>query len=181
MFRLNPSRNPYITNWNLKEARLAILETDIAADNPTFPIFFWSNKKFSMLSNFALTPFSRDGRDWQTVEHYFQAMKSLDFDEQEQIRMAPHPRDAKNLGRQILVRPDWDSIKYDVMLNALRAKFESPALRSLLLATGERPLYDDNPYDDNWGTGKLGGVGFGQNLLGQLLMQVREEIRKLDE
>jgi len=182
LFRLNPKRNLHITNWNLKEAKSNIIfESDISADNPSIPIFFFSNRKYSMLSNYALTPIEVDGRDWQTVEHYFQSMKSEDFFEQEAIRFSLNPKEAKKLSSKIKIRDDWEQIKYDIMLKALRAKFREEDMKQLLLSTKERLIYSDNPFDLVWGTGKLGNVGTGQNLLGEALMEVREEIKNADK
>jgi ribA/ribD-fused uncharacterized protein len=61
------------------------------------------------------------------------------------------------------------------MSKALRAKFAAPALKTLLLSTGERPLVEDSPYDRYWGAGK---DGRGKNRLGALLMELRDELRK---
>jgi ribA/ribD-fused uncharacterized protein len=182
LFRLNPNRNLHITNWNLKEAKSNIIfDNDISADNPTIPIFFFSNQKYSMLSNYALTPLEIDGRDWQTVEHYFQAMKSENFFEQETIRFAPNPKDAKKIASKINIREDWDNIKYSIMLKALRVKFREEEMKNLLLSTKERLIYSDNPFDLIWGTGKLGNIGSGQNLLGEALMEIREELKKCEQ
>ena len=60
------------------------------------------------------------------------------------------------------------------MLTALRAKFSGhPQLTRLLLDTGTRRLVEHTTNDSYWGDG---GNGSGQNRLGHLLMQVRDEI-----
>ena len=75
-------------------------------------------------------------------------------------------------------KPDlthWhDAKKKAVMLQALRAKFSCiPAMRALLLGTGDAVLVERTPRDSYWGD----GLGKGKNMLGQLLVQVRTELR----
>lgn len=142
-------------------------------------IFFWTEKdKYGCFSNFYEGPFEIDGSIWPTTEHYFAAMKTHDVSQQEDIRKAKTPLEAKQMGRVCSLREDWDDVKYDVMLDALRAKFgNNPVLKDTLLSTADALIYEDSPYDKVWGTGEKGGVGKGQNLLGKALMQVREEFQ----
>jgi ribA/ribD-fused uncharacterized protein len=143
-------------------------------------IFFWSEadkEKYGCFSNFYPGPFEIDGKSWPTTEHYFAAMKTHDESEQEAIRKAATPGDAKRMGRVVTLRPDWEGIKYDTMIDALTAKFGNDAkLKEVLLSTGDALIYEDSPYDVVWGTGERGGVGTGKNLLGKALMQVRTEL-----
>jgi N-glycosidase YbiA len=145
-------------------------------------IFFWENSdEFGCFSNFWPGPYVIEGKEWPTTEHYFAAMKTLDPVAQEKIRKAVTPGLAKKLGREVVLRDDWDQIKYDVMLTALRAKFGDlyPVLKDKLISTGESDIYEDSPYDHVWGTGRRGSIGNGQNLLGKALMQVRDELKKV--
>jgi ribA/ribD-fused uncharacterized protein len=143
-------------------------------------IFFWENSdEFGCFSNFWPGPYVIEGKEWPTTEHYFAAMKTLDLEAQEKIRAAKTPGLAKKMGREVDLREDWDAIKFETMLTALRAKFGNyPELREKLVATGDLPIYEDSPYDHVWGTGRRGAVGNGQNLLGKALMIVREEVKK---
>ena len=60
------------------------------------------------------------------------------------------------------------------MLTALRAKFsQHPQLASLLLSTGGARLVEHTTNDRYWADG---GDGTGRNRLGELLMQVRQEL-----
>ena len=139
-------------------------------------IFFWSDQKYSRFSNFSSSPIVIDNKLWPTVEHYFQAMKTVDLSLQEDIRKSNGPKEAKKLGRKVPLRSDWEEIRYSVMLKALRVKFSDEPYRSLLIDTGDSIIYEDSPFDTIWGTGIKGGVGTGMNLLGKALMQVREEM-----
>lgn len=109
-----------------------------------------------------------------TVEHMYQAMKTLDQDERMEILFAKTPGIAKKLGRICTVRPDWDEIKVGVMRKALQIKFENPTLREKLLDTGDAILIEGNNWGDTY-WGMCNGVG--KNMLGVLLMEVRQEIR----
>jgi hypothetical protein len=118
-----------------------------------------------------------DGKYWSTVEHYFQAMKTLDEEEQEKIRLATHPAISKILGKKVHLREDWDKVKEEIMLKALRVKFENIELRQKLLDTDDDVLEEGNTWNDRY-WGKDLNTGFGHNRLGNLLMQVRTEIKE---
>lgn len=147
------------------------------------PIRFYSvHEDFGEFSNFAPFPIRLEGKTWKTTEHYFQAAKFLGVkNEQElmaQIRKAKTPGEAARMGRSRKkpLRRDWDSAKNGVMLKALRAKFEQhEVLKELLLGTGDATLVEHTERDRIWGDG---GDGSGENRLGRLLMQVRDDLRK---
>jgi len=139
-------------------------------------IYFYSSKDpYFELSNFAPSALELEGVSWPTVEHYFQAAKFADPGYRERIRLSATPWDARTLGqsRALPIRGDWDVVRVEIMLKALRAKFERPDLRALLLATGISELVENSPHDAYWGAGRHGN---GQNMLGRLLMQVRSEL-----
>jgi ribA/ribD-fused uncharacterized protein len=83
------------------------------------------------LSNFFVAPFEVDGVWYNTVEHYFQAKKTLDRAEQAAIRSAQTSSEAKALGQKATLRTDWNEVRIPIMKAGLRAKFEqNPVLRS---------------------------------------------------
>lgn len=132
------------------------------------------SKGFEWLSNFFPAPVVYRGVNYNTVEHAYQAAKTLVLAEREQIRMCSTPGKAKRLGREVTMRPDWDKIKLTVMLHLLRQKFNIPELRDKLLATGDIRLIEGNTWGDTfWGVCNRTGM----NHLGRLLMQVRSELR----
>lgn len=131
-------------------------------------------------SNFQPVEIELDGLKWPTVEHFYQAMKTLDPSEQRKIRLAPTPHEAKKLGRQATMRSDWELIKEDVMMRALRAKFAQPDFKRSLLATGDEQIVEVNSWHDNeWGQCTCPKCLHkdGKNKLGKLLMKLREELR----
>ncbi|MCA9688520.1 MAG: NADAR family protein [Myxococcales bacterium] len=147
-------------------------------DRPA-PIWFYSTQdRYGELSNFAAFPITLDGRRWPTTEHYFQAQKFAGTPHAEEIRHARTPGVAARMGRERKrpLRPDWESVKVDVMTRAVRAKFSQyDDLRALLLGTGEAPLVEHTDRDRYWGDG---GDGSGKNMLGVVLMRIRDELRR---
>ena len=137
-------------------------------------INFYSRKPLNgFLSNFHRCPQTVDGIEYPTNEHYFQSMKTDDLGIRNYVATRPSPFLAMCEGRGIpkkYFRKDWDEVKVDIMLKGLRAKFSDPHLRNRLLATGDAVLHEDSPTDMFWGKK-------GKDMLGKLLMQVREEIR----
>lgn len=115
-----------------------------------------------------------------TLEHQFQAGKTLDDRWKEWILGAKTPFQAKKLAHSAPMRPDWNRIKVDWMLQLLRWKFSQEPLRGQLLATEDAELIEGNLWHDNfWGSctcQKCKDLPK-ENHLGRLLMQVRSELR----
>lgn len=132
---------------------------------------------YRFLSNFYHSPIVVDGIKYKTVEHAFQAMKATNTKDAKMIADASTPKEAKRLGRSIKMRSNWNPIRLDVMLRLLRLKFKNPTLRKALLDTGSRELIEGNDWGDKF-WGKVGNEG--KNHLGQLLMQVRNEVRQVE-
>lgn len=139
--------------------------------------------EFAFLSNFYPSPIPiSDGVDTftaPTVEHYFQASKTPSMEEFLDILSASTPGQSKRLGRKCMLVPDWEEVKDRVMYEALRLKFSDPDLKEKLLATEDAWLVEGNTWHDNyWGSCHCDRCGsHGRNKLGQLLMQLREELR----
>ena len=129
---------------------------------------------YAFLSNFHPSTIVVDGHKYATVEHAYQAHKTLNEGSRELIRSAADPAAAKKLGRGVEMRPDWDAVKVDLMRQFVRKKFESPFLAHALLGTGDANLVYGNTWNDRfWGVCR----GAGHNWLGRILMEVRDEIR----
>lgn len=137
-------------------------------------------KKFSgdyrFLSNFYPSPIKWNKKWWKTVEHAYQAEKFPDNEDlQEEIRSAKYPGRAKKIAWSCgNYREDWDDIKVEVMRKLLELKFEHPYFRDKLLETGDAYLEEGNTWGDTfWGTCN----GRGKNMLGILLMEIREKLK----
>lgn len=146
--------------------------------------FFFRSGEFAFLSNFYAAPIVIDGETWPTTEAFFQASKYSDPKWRSKIQHATTPAKAKALGRarEGFVGSDlWvgcpgrPGLRVEVMATALRAKFtQNEGLHVALLSTGARRLVEDTG-DSYWGCGR---DGRGQNRLGELLMQLRDDFRR---
>jgi N-glycosidase YbiA len=139
--------------------------------------FYETTGEYGCFSNFSRHPIQLGGKTWLTSEHYFQAQKFAGTEHEEEVRNAPTAMIAARLGRsrQRPVRSDWDRVKDQIMLEAVRTKFtQHDGLRAILLGTGDVSIVEHTTNDSYWGDG---GDGSGKNRLGQILMQVREELR----
>jgi len=87
-------------------------------------------------------------------------------------------------GKGLVLRPDWESVREAVMLALVRDKFaRNRELEELLLATGNGEIEEGNDWGDvYWGVALHDDpergikAGSGRNRLGQILMQVRDEL-----
>ena len=141
-------------------------------------LFYKVSESHGGFSHFSPHPVELKGRRWPTSEHYFQAQKFIGTEHEEAVRMAKSPMVAARMGRsrERPLRQDWETVKDDIMREVVRAKFaQHPELRSLLLSTGEAQLVEHMANDRYWADG---GDGTGQNRLGQLLMEIRAELRR---
>jgi N-glycosidase YbiA len=139
--------------------------------------FYGIGEEYGCFSNFSAHAIRLKGMMWATSEHYFQAQKFAGTEREQEVRFAKSPSVAARLGRsrEHPLRPDWESVKDAIMREAVLAKFTQHAdLRQILLNTGTAVLVEHTANDAYWGDG---GDGSGRNMLGQILMSVRDELR----
>lgn len=130
--------------------------------------------KYFFLSNFYEAPIIFDNVRYRNNEAAFQAQKCIDPEDRKKFSELD-PATAKKMGRKIKLRSDWEDVKVGLMRKIVFAKFtQHPNLTVELLNTKDEELVEGN----NWGDKVWGQVnGEGQNLLGKILMEVRDEIR----
>jgi ribA/ribD-fused uncharacterized protein len=105
-------------------------------------------KDYPFLSNFHPCKIIYNNVEYPSVENAYQAQKCPERS-QEFINISA--KDAKNLGKKVEVRPDWDEIKLKIMWDLVHQKFEDPQLLSQLKAIKE-PIAEHNWWHDNyWG------------------------------
>lgn len=132
--------------------------------------------KYRFLSNFWPVEVILDGKEYPSVEHAYQAAKTLDPKERERIRKLPSPGMAKRAGRRVTMWSAWNDFKLSVMKDLVRQKFKDSVLRRQLLDTGQEYLQEGNRWGDKfWGVDLRSGEG--QNHMGRILMKVREEVK----
>lgn len=138
-----------------------------------------TNAPYGCLQNFFVSSFFYAGRDWQSVEHYYQAMKFENHSLQEHIRSQSNAFMAAKEGRDPLnkLRADWtDEVKINVMCNAILQKFrQNEVVKQVLLSTEGCNLYELSYKDQFWGT--LPDKS-GLNHQGRITMAVRDILLK---
>jgi len=155
-------------------------------------VFFFGGTKGlpnSYLSNWYPCELEISGFKYNCVEQFMMACKANvfgDISTLAQIMHEPKPSRQKRLGKQVLGFTDetWDLHKEEVVYQGCMAKFEqNPELLEKLVSTNGKHLVEASPYDRIWGIGfsdtdpeRLDENKWGLNLLGKILMKVREDI-----
>ncbi|MGD0044065.1 MAG: NADAR family protein [Isosphaeraceae bacterium] len=141
--------------------------------------FYAVGDNYGCFSNVSPHPIVLKAKTWPTSEHYFQAQKFAGTPNEEEVRQATSPMIAARMGRSRKrpLRKDWEAVKDRIMHEAVLAKFTQHAeLRATLLSSGNATIVEHTEKDRYWGDGDDGS---GRNRLGQILMQVREELRSV--
>jgi ribA/ribD-fused uncharacterized protein len=147
-------------------------------------VFFYE-QEFYCLSNFSSFRLLWRNIDFDTSEHAYHYAK---FDWGNYNNDAMHPgalavirsrsaHDAFKMAQYYKndVNPEWNNIKLDVMRNILKTKVNQHSyVKKKLLETGDRELIEDSWRDAFWGWGPNKD---GQNMLGKLWMEIRNELR----
>lgn len=154
-------------------------------------IYFWKcNETYGMFSQWYPSSFIIDGIKFNCAEQYMMYSKAKLFQDEEialKILGEQSPRKQKDLGRSIrnFDEETWISHRYNIVYQGTYAKFnQNPSLKKQLLSTGDSMICEASPYDCIWGIGitqeqSEQGAGWrGENLLGQILMKVREDINE---
>ncbi len=135
---------------------------------------------YHFLSNFYQHPIEYKGLTYPNAEAAFQAQKCENEDEKVKYTLIKNPVAAKRMGKNEPNLPaDWDKLSIEIMKDILKAKFSVPELAEMLIATGDDYLEEGNRWHDNkWGhcmCKKCQNLK-AQNLLGNILMDIRREI-----
>ncbi|MEV7018434.1 NADAR family protein [Streptomyces sp. NPDC093991] len=179
-------------------SREALIEAVRAGERVKY-LHFWGHRPLpdgrigaSCLSQWWPAPFTVDGVEYATAEHWMMAAKARLFGDAEgerRVLAAAHPSRAKKAGR--LVRgfdeETWRRERFGIVVEGSVHKFAAhEGLRSFLLGTGERILVEASPVDRVWGIGLAAGDEAahdptrwrGPNLLGFALMEARRRLRE---
>ena len=129
--------------------------------------------EYRWLSNYHICDIEYKGKMFTSTEAAYQSAKTDDDYLKSQFQLMT-PTESKSFANKIKVRRDWDSIKKDAMYEILQYKFTKHAdLKQKLILTGEKHLEETNYWGDTY-YGVCNGKG--KNVLGKLLMQIREEL-----
>lgn len=139
--------------------------------------FYKTSGTYGCFSNFSKHPVILKNKTWATSEHYYQAQKFADTEFEDEFLSIKRPSDAAARGRDrsLPLRKDWESVKDDVMEEVVYAKFtQHEDIKQTLLSTGTAKLIEHTENDHYWADG---GDGSGKNMLGIILMKVRDRIK----
>ena len=179
----------YSTNWLLEQ---------LSQESRVKYLFFWGHQPSkdgvitkSCFSQWWLADFVVAGSTYRSTEHWMMAEKARLFNDEQalaRILAAQSPAEAKKLGREIngFVPEVWEAHKVEIVTTGNRHKFnQHPELSTFLLATHDRVLVEASPVDTVWGIGLAADAAdaetparwLGPNLLGFILMDVRDQLR----
>ena len=129
---------------------------------------------YRFLSNFYYAPIEYREFKPESVEVAYQATKCTDYEDMIMI-LHMNSWSAKQAGKRVEIREDWDEIKVPAMEQLVFRKFETySGLRQLLLGTYPSILEEGNTWGDTfWGVCD----GVGENHLGRILMEIRSLLR----
>lgn len=139
--------------------------------------FFSTKDPYGEFSNWYRSTFEYGSYIFVNSEQFFMWQKALLFGDKEiadTIVCTVDPKEIKALGRRVknFNQRLWDSVKYDLMYLANYLKYsQNDELKQKLIDTKGRHIEEASPYDEIWGIGKHGK---GQNLLGKVLMELRD-------
>lgn len=164
-------------------------------------LFFWGHQisksneiTKSCLSQWWIDYFCVDNNKYFCMEQYMMAEKARLFSDKdilEQILKSNSQHEVKALGRKVknFVQSTWDNSKHSIILTGSYCKFiQNNNLKQFLIKTGDKILVEASPYDAVWGI-KMGIDDKdinnplkwrGRNMLGFALMEVRDEVKKLN-
>lgn len=149
-------------------------------------VVYKTKDDFGGLSNMAAGyPLQINGVRILTTEALYQACRFPHMPEIQREIIGQHsPMIAKMKSKPYRndSRPDWDDVRYKVMRWCLRVKLAQnyEEFGRLLLATRDRPIVEQSRKDDYWGArlaDEPGETLIGQNVLGRLLMELREKLK----
>lgn len=156
-------------------------------------VFFWG--KDDVYSNFYYMPFKHQGILFKWSEQAVMYRKAMLFGAEKiakQILLAQTPQKCKDLGRSREIpfeQSVWNENRERIYKEVLLDKFSYDKTEKAILSTGSRIIVEASPFDDIWGI-KMGAYHpevedpskwKGLNLLGKVLMEVRDEINKRNE
>jgi ribA/ribD-fused uncharacterized protein len=154
--------------------------------------FYGLQNEFNYMSNFYWTSFKdEDGIIYNCSEQYLMYWKCKTFEPNNDVLLnsilsEKSPSIIKKYGRRVKNYDDtiWEEKRYNIMLKGLRLKFnQNKIIKDKLIKTNPKKLFEASKYDKIWGIGyyaidaiKTDKSKFGRNLLGNALMEIRNEL-----
>src|SRR5687767_3540817 len=153
-------------------------------DRASSVVFLKTHEAFGGLSNMAGGfPLHVQGTRIHTSEALYQACRFPHLPEVQRLiigQASPMTAKMKSKPHRKDSRPDWDRVRVRVMRWCLRVKLAQnwAKFSELLLRTGVRPIVEESRKDDFWGAKPVDEQSLvGMNVLGRLLMELREAVK----
>jgi N-glycosidase YbiA len=147
-----------------------------------------TGEEFGGLSNMAPGfPIMLLGHRIRTAEALYQACRFPHLPEVQQMilnEISPMTAKMRSKPYREVSRSDWNDVRVPIMKWCLRVKLAANwlAFSTLLLETGDRPIVEDSRKDDFWGAKPDQDQALeGRNVLGRLLMELRERVKSNPE
>ncbi len=154
--------------------------------------FFHEDEDYGCFSNWYPAGFEYvhhfDNSEQFMMYHKVIMFRKYDF--ANQILQTSDPAECKKIAGQKFPEFNadiWEKTCYTIVKRSIKAKFiQNEDIRKELLSTGNELLAECSPFDKKWGIGidindpdrLVVSKWKGKNLLGRILMEVREEIRE---
>ena len=175
-----------VANAKLEETR------DLATDKIEIIGFYHPDEEYGCFSNWYPAGFDYAGRHYANSEQFMMYQKVMMFRKYElgdKIMSTDDPSKCKKIAGTKFPEFNaevWEKTCETIVKRGVKAKFaQNPDICRILLDTGNALLAECSRYDRKWGIGiDFGSQKWqdvsnwkGRNLLGRILMQVREELR----
>ena len=146
-------------------------------DSETIKFYRANDKNYGFLSNLYKKPITFEGREFPNSEYAYQFGKYSDKATREWAMSCPKSHLLAIISHNLLswdIVKGWSKIRFNRMYEVLKEKFSAAELKKKLIDTKDAILIEDSKTDNIWGIGKS---GTGKNMLGKLLMKIREELK----
>lgn len=154
----------------------------------TYPVsecapFCRGREEWGIFSNFAHTPIQYEDITYKSSEQLFQMMKFTDEEVRNAVYAANNPKFTAKHYEKTHRRDDWEMIIVDAMKQCLQLKYEQNEEFRVALerSKGKYIVEDQSTFRkktaDTWGVKRQGDFYVGPNLMGRLLMELRDNGR----
>lgn len=154
--------------------------------------FYGQRGQYGSFSNFYPARFMVGQVEYCNSEQFIMYQKAMLFGDDKtakEILATNDPNTCKKLGRKVYPFSDemWAIHRWELCLPGIYSKFvQNPELCQVLLSTGDNLIAEYSPYDRLWGIGMNASnpnvqnpsTWYGGNLLGRLLMEARNCLRR---
>ncbi len=172
--------------FNINELGLVLTVANLFRRKTSLIYFYNNDEPYYQFTNFFELPgsllYEICGEMYPTTEHYFQSKKFVDPSLKVQVLKTKTPREAFSTARGLnsYKIPNWEQAKDQFMREALVAKFSVEDLQLLLYFSGNAKIFEHTENDNYWADGGFEINGQGKNMLGTMLMELRNKMEIIE-